>query len=56
MTVFLTDMRHLDQVHQVRREFFPPPYPASTLVQVTSLVDPRMLIEINAVAVIPDKP
>ncbi|TAN11720.1 MAG: RidA family protein [Rhizobiaceae bacterium] len=53
VTVFLKDMQHLDAVHEVRREFFKPPYPASTLVQIVSLVDPRMLIEINAVAVVP---
>lgn len=54
VTVFLTDMSKLAVVHDVRREFFKPPYPASTLVQVVSLVDPELLIEINAVAVVPE--
>jgi len=52
VNVFVTDMRHLAAIHEVRREFFRPPYPASTLVQVAALVDPRYLIEINALAVI----
>ena len=33
------------------REFFRPDYPASTLIEVRSLVDPEALIEIDAVAV-----
>ena len=33
------------------REFFRRDYPASTLVEVRSLVDPDALIEIDAVAV-----
>jgi len=52
VTVFVTDMNGLAAIHEVRRKFFKPPYPASTLVQVRSLVDPRLMIEINAVAVI----
>lgn len=51
VTVFLTDMAHLMDVHAVRAEYFRPPYPASTLVQVASLVSPDMLIEIEAIAV-----
>ena len=52
VTVFVTDMRGLAAIHEVRRKFFKPPYPASTLVEIKSLVDPRYLIEINAIAVI----
>lgn len=53
VTVFVTDMSGLAAIHEVRPKFFKPPYPAGTLVQVNSLVDPRLMIEINAVAVIP---
>lgn len=53
VTVFVTDMSGLRQVHAVRAEFFRPPYPASTLVEVSRLVDPGYLIEIEALAVIP---
>jgi enamine deaminase RidA (YjgF/YER057c/UK114 family) len=37
----------------VRREFFPTDPPASTMVEVSRLVDERSLIEISAIAVIP---
>ena len=53
VTVFVTDMSMLDEIHRVRSEYFTPPYPASTLVQVNSLVRPEYLIEIEAIAVIP---
>lgn len=53
VTVFVTDMAGLAEIHQVRAEFFTPPYPASSLVQVARLVKPEYLIEIEAVAVIP---
>ena len=53
VTVFVKDMSMLDEIHNVRSEFFTPPYPASSLVQVTDLVNPDYLIEIEAVAVIP---
>ena len=53
VTVFVTDVGSVDQIHQVRAEFFTRPYPASTLVQVARLIDPEWLIEIEAVAVIP---
>ena len=47
-------MSELSIIHDVRREFFNEPYPASTLVQVAQLIDPDWLIEIEAVAVIPE--
>lgn len=52
VTVYVTDMAGLAEIHRVRAEFFRPPYPASTLVQVAALVRPEYLIEIEAVAVI----
>ena len=55
VTVFVTDVGRIDEIHQVRAEFFTKPYPASTLVQVAQLIDPDWLIEIEAVAVIPEK-
>ena len=54
VTVFVTDVAEIGIIHDVRREFFNEPYPASTLVQVAQLIDPGWLIEIEAVAVIPD--
>ena len=53
VTVFVTDMSTLADIHAVRAEFFDLPYSASTLVEVSRLVDPEWMIEIEAVAVIP---
>ena len=53
VTVYVTDMSGLAQIHEVRAQYFRRPYPASTLVEVRSLVKPEYLIEIDAVAVIP---
>ena len=54
VTVFLTNLdEHFAAVHEVRAEFFSAGYPASTLVEVSRLVDPEMLIEIEAIAVAP---
>lgn len=54
VTVFITDMSLYDHIHRVRRRYFEPPYPASSMVEVSALIDPRLLIEIEAVAVIED--
>jgi len=55
VTVFVTDVADIAEIHAVRAEFFRKPYPASTLVQVAQLIDPDWLIEIEAVAVIPQE-
>jgi 2-iminobutanoate/2-iminopropanoate deaminase len=52
VTVFITDMGLYDEIHEVRRRYFEEPYPASSMVEVSALIDPRLLIEIEAVAVI----
>jgi 2-iminobutanoate/2-iminopropanoate deaminase len=52
VTVFVTDMRHFKDIHQVRAEYFKKDFPASTLVQVNSLASPELLIEMEAVAVL----
>lgn len=52
--VYVKDMRWFDAIHRVRREFFPNPPPASTMVEVTAFTHPDYLIEMNAIAVIPD--
>ena len=54
VTVFVTDLAELKKIHAVRSKYFIKPYPASTLVQVSELIDPEWLIEIEAVAVVPE--
>jgi 2-iminobutanoate/2-iminopropanoate deaminase len=50
--VFVRNMEHFDKIHQVRREYFKAPAPASTMVEVCKMTSPEYLIEINAIAVI----
>ena len=50
--VYVRNMEHFDAIHKVRREYFKPPLPASTMVEVTKMVSPDYLIEINAIAVV----
>jgi len=52
VTVFITDMSKFKEIHEVRAEYFKRDYPASTMVQVSGLVSPEMLIEIEAVALL----
>lgn len=52
--VYVRNIEHFDVIHKVRREYFNPPLPASTLVEVTKMVSPDYLIEINAIAVLAD--
>jgi len=50
ITTFLTRIEDLADVRQVLLNRLPDPKPASTLAQVTALIDPRFLIEIDAIA------
>jgi 2-iminobutanoate/2-iminopropanoate deaminase len=52
--VYVRNMEHFDAIHEVRRQYFKPPLPASTMVEVTKMVSPDYLIEINAIAVVPE--
>src|SRR5258706_5187122 len=52
--VYVRNMEHFDSIHKVRREYFPAPAPASTMVEVSKMTSPEYLIEISAIAVIPD--
>ena len=50
--VYVRNIEHFDKIHKVRREYFKSPPPASTMVEVTKMVSPEYLIEINAIAVV----
>jgi 2-iminobutanoate/2-iminopropanoate deaminase len=52
MRVYLTDMRHRPAVLAARREFFTGDFPCSTLIGVSTLVDPAYLVEIDADAIL----
>jgi len=50
--VYVKSMADFDAIHRVRRQYFPDPPPASTMVQITGFTHPDYLIEINAIAVL----
>ena len=50
--VFIRNMEHFDTIHKVRREYFRPPLPASTMVEICKMTSPEALIEISAIAVL----
>ena len=52
--VYIRNMEQFEGIHRVRREYFREPLPASTMVEVTKMTSPDALIEISAIAVIPD--
>lgn len=54
VTVFLTDIGDRAAINPVRKEFFGDAKPASTLFEVSALAVPDMLVEIEAVAGIPE--
>lgn len=52
--VYVRNMEHFPIIHQVRREYFKEPVPASTMVEVAKMTSPDYLIEITAIAVLPN--
>lgn len=52
LTFYLTDINLMSQVAEVRKEYIPEPYPASTVVEVSKLLSPDWLLEVEAIAVI----
>jgi enamine deaminase RidA (YjgF/YER057c/UK114 family) len=52
--VYVRNIENFEIIHKVRREYFAVPLPASTMVEVSKMVSPDYLIEISAIAVLPD--
>jgi 2-iminobutanoate/2-iminopropanoate deaminase len=50
VTIFMTDISERPLINPARIEYFGESRPASTLVEVSRLVDPRLKVEIEAVA------
>lgn len=51
VTIFLTDMKNFPKVVELRSRYFTKPYPADTIVEVSSLAFPELEIEIEAIAI-----
>jgi enamine deaminase RidA (YjgF/YER057c/UK114 family) len=52
--VYIRNMEQFAGIHKVRAEYFKEPLPASTMVEVSKFTSPDALIEISAIAVVPD--
>jgi reactive intermediate/imine deaminase len=52
-TLYLTRLADRGPVGEVRKEFFPAPAPANTLLVVASLASPDFLVEIDAIVAVP---
>jgi 2-iminobutanoate/2-iminopropanoate deaminase len=55
VTVYLANVDDRLRVNQVRQAYFGPNRPASTLVEVSRLALPGLLVEIEAIAVVPSR-
>jgi 2-iminobutanoate/2-iminopropanoate deaminase len=52
VNIFLADINDRQQVWEARREYFEGDFPVSTLLEISKLVHPDMLVEIEAVGVL----
>ena len=50
VTIYVTNIKNNTKVWAARREFFTGDFPASTLVEVSALAAPEILVEIEAIA------
>jgi len=53
--IFMTDISHWEEVAKVHSYLFEDVMPACTLVEVSNLIHPDLLIEIEATAIIEDR-
>lgn len=52
ITVFLTDINYRADFSRARAEFFPGRKPCSTMVAITALAQPGLVVEVEAIAII----
>ena len=50
VTIYLTDMSFFERIVALRERYFTPPWPADTLVEVSALALPELLIEVEGIA------
>jgi reactive intermediate/imine deaminase len=54
VNTYVTDMSQIQALREIRTSYFGANPPASTLVQVVALARPELMIEIEAIAVVPE--
>ena len=53
LNIYVTNMaEYRERTQEIRREYFPQDFPASTLVEVKSLARPEFMVEIEAIAAV----
>lgn len=50
VVIYLTDISNFPKILELREKWFTPPYPADTIVEVSSLALPELMIEIDVTA------
>ena len=50
VTIYLKDMTQFPRILEMRERYFTPPYPADTIVEISSLALPELEIEIDVMA------
>lgn len=54
VTTFVTDLSQMQALRSIRAKYYGKNPPASTLVQITKLASEDLMIEIEAIAVVPE--
>jgi reactive intermediate/imine deaminase len=54
VTTFVTDLSQMQTLRSIRARYYGKNAPASTLVQITKLASDDLMIEIEAIAVVPE--
>ncbi len=55
MTIYVADPRYGNEFVEIRKEYFPDGYPASTLITVAGFARPEMLLEVTCTAILGDE-
>ena len=52
VNIYVTDMANFPIILELREKYFSKPYPADTIVEISALGLPELLVEIDAIAVV----
>ena len=55
MTIYVADPRYGNEFVEIRKQYFPAGYPASTLITVAGFARTEMLVEVTCTAVLGDE-